>query len=865
MRVPRTVDEKHLLPEARPSSAADSDTSPLSFIFENTAYQMKDGLIKKIVPQEREEMIASPWRCSNISPDNCCKGNLLLSNQRCYFVGDEPLGDPNITKVLPWDEETMLVSWEHSNVVEVHRRRHMLKNNALEIFLISGKTMLLAFDSTRERNAVHSELLQLDLPNLVDPGEAEAEKLKQVTASWKQGEITNFEYLMELNKLAGRTFNDLMQFPVFPFVLADYSSEELELRNRDSFRNLSLPISIQDDKKLQKYVDTYNFLAAESHNQVSATPGLPNQTSKPYHYGSHYSNSGIVLHFLVRLPPFTEMFLAFQGHSFDIADRTFRDMATTWWLSSSESATDVKELIPEFFYLPEFLQNSERFNFGVCQNGEPVDHVVLPPWAKKDPRLFVLKHRQVLESDHVSQHLHSWIDLVFGYKQTGKAAVQAINVFHPATYYGADGIDIDAVTDSTQRAAMRAMVKTYGQMPLLLFREPHPARSKNSVLTTFRMRIGIALKRFTTSSPLARVSNPHLWNSISIQKVRITISPADCDFIGCQGQPDMVFSHSSTVDRVPEKIACIGNGEILVTGLRSVFFQNTSPAHSSLLVLWGTWDNSLIVRSTSHDSASLRLHLHSLNRVTCCECVCSGQVIVSGGSAGVVSFWSIHNTHQQLAFSGGVTHLRGHEGQITCLAACRPYSIVVTGSVDKTCIIWDTNRLSYVNTLAGHEGVLSVIATSSTLGDIATVCLIKPHKQTATKHHTSCVLRVWTINAAVVGRTQVDVPILCLAYTTAPEGVYVNMLVGGLANGAVRLWSSWDLSQLREIPCPLDSPIPVLSVAISSCSKELYAGYSNQCLVAWVKPKHDASSDPNSDSYVDLGLDKYYAMKFVRL
>ena len=41
-------------------------------------------------------------------------------------------------------------------------------------------------------------------------------------------------------------------------------------------------------------------------------------------------------------------------------------------------------------------------------------------------------------------------------------------------------------------------------------------------------------------------------------------------------------------------------------------------------------------------------------------------------------------------------------------------------------------RLSYVNTLAGHEGVLSVIATSSTLGDIATVCLIKPHKQTAT-------------------------------------------------------------------------------------------------------------------------------------
>ena len=74
---------------------------------------------------------------------------ILTANMRCYFVGDEPLGDPNITKVLPWDEEVTMLPWEHSEMVEVHRRRYMLKNDALEIFLISGKTLLLSFVSTK--------------------------------------------------------------------------------------------------------------------------------------------------------------------------------------------------------------------------------------------------------------------------------------------------------------------------------------------------------------------------------------------------------------------------------------------------------------------------------------------------------------------------------------------------------------------------------------------------------------------------------------------------------------------------------------------------------------------------------------------
>ena len=47
---------------------------------------------------------------------------------------------------------------------------------------------------------------------------------------------------------------------------------------------------------------------------------------------------------------------------------------------------------------------------------------MLPPWAKGSVREFIRKHRAALECDYVSENLHHWIDLIFGYKQRGKVS-----------------------------------------------------------------------------------------------------------------------------------------------------------------------------------------------------------------------------------------------------------------------------------------------------------------------------------------------------------------------------------------------------------------------------------------------------------
>ena len=60
-----------------------------------------------------------------------------------------------------------------------------------------------------------------------------------LTEAWHRREISNFEYLMELNTLAGRSANDLNQYPIFPWVIRDYTSAHLDLNDSNAYRDLS--------------------------------------------------------------------------------------------------------------------------------------------------------------------------------------------------------------------------------------------------------------------------------------------------------------------------------------------------------------------------------------------------------------------------------------------------------------------------------------------------------------------------------------------------------------------------------------------------------------------------------------------------
>lgn len=81
-----------------------------------------------------------------------------------------------------------------------------------------------------------------------------------LTELWKKRKISNFEYIMALNRMAGRSFNDLTQYPVFPWVLADYNSDTIDVTDSRVFRDLTKPIGALNPDRLAQLLERYNEL-----------------------------------------------------------------------------------------------------------------------------------------------------------------------------------------------------------------------------------------------------------------------------------------------------------------------------------------------------------------------------------------------------------------------------------------------------------------------------------------------------------------------------------------------------------------------------------------------------------------------------
>lgn len=270
-----------------------------------------------------------------------------------------------------------------------------------------------------------------------------------------------------------------------PWILSDYTSNSIDLSKSTVYRDLTKPMGAQNPERLQEYIDRYeSIFSGESIEGPGAIP--------PFHYGSHYSTMvGVVLHYLVRLQPFASLHRDVQD-GFDVPDRLFASVAQAYY-QNTHVVSEVKELTPEWFTLADFLRNVNQFDLGTTHDGRKIGDVELPPWAEGSPDKFIRINREALESDYVSTNLPHWIDLIYGYKQQGKDAVDALNVFYYLSYYGA--VDTTKMSDDLRKAT-ELQVAHFGSHPMQLFRVPHPEKKKRNIPRSLRMCFDASYSRF---------------------------------------------------------------------------------------------------------------------------------------------------------------------------------------------------------------------------------------------------------------------------------------------------------------------------------------------------------------------------------
>ncbi|XP_054014692.1 neurobeachin isoform X9 [Hylaeus anthracinus] len=782
-----------------------------------------------------------------IAPGIVAPGIISVTSTELYFEVDEE--DPEFKKI---DTEVLKYcdhlhgKWYFSEVRAIFSRRYLLQNVAIEIFLASRTSILFAFPDQATVKKVIKALprvgvgIKYGIPqtrraSMMSP--RQLMRSSNMTQKWQRREISNFEYLMFLNTIAGRTYNDLNQYPVFPWVLTNYETKELDLSLPSNYRDLSKPIGALNPSRRAYFEERFQSWEHDS---------IP-----PFHYGTHYSTAAFVLNWMIRVEPMTTMFLALQGGKFDHPNRLFSSIALSW-KNCQRDTSDVKELIPEFFFLPEMLVNSNRYRLGRQEDGSSVGDVELPPWASS-PEEFIRINRMALESEFVSCQLHQWIDLIFGYKQKGPEAIRATNVFYYLTYEGS--VDLDTITDSVIREAIENQIRNFGQTPSQLLMEPHPPRSSAMHLSTakFDKTLPPMLQspmmfssipddvcmtiKFPSNSPICHISAntyPQLplpsvvtvttgqqfavnrWNTNYAASVQ-SPSYADTPQAQAANQPlsmDPVLSQAANSSN-PTLRRHLGDNFSQKLKIRSNCFVTT--VDSRFLVACGFWDNSFRVFSTE-TAKIVQIVFGHYGVVTCLsrsECNITSDCYIASGSADcTVLLWHWNARTQTIVGEGEApaprATLTGHEQPVTAVVISAELGLVVSGSYYGPVLVHTTFG-DLLRSLEAPNGFSSPENIAMSREGVIVVNYERGH------------IAAFTINGKRLRHESHNDNLQCLLLSR--DGEY--LMTGG-DKRIVEVWRTFNLALLYAFPACESS---VRSLALSHDQKFLLAGLANGSIV----------------------------------
>ena len=113
---------------------------------------------------------------------------------------------------------------------------------------------------------------------------------------------------------------------------------------------------------------------------------------------------------------------------------------------------------------------------------------------------------------------------------------------------------------------------------------------------------------------------------------------------------------------------------------------------------YGHPDHSLRISRIGDDHHHARMTYENLHtsQISCATCTDDKKTLITGGDDSAVSVWKLERASSGRKRKVNLTlkkRLCGHCDTITCLSASTSFSILVSGSKDGACIVWDLNTL----------------------------------------------------------------------------------------------------------------------------------------------------------------------------
>ena len=471
--------------------------------------------------------------------NNC---NYDSENKRCFGSIFSPQFNPK--------ESEIYFNLSFSDINFIFIRIYCFRNNSIEIFTKNHRSYYFQFEDYNKRNKFLENLIakanksinknylfkqikgfdEYYKPTTIGYYQDSEENrpfssISNISELYKTCKISTFEYLMWVNIYGNRSYQDIGQYPVFPWLLINNESDKFEklISNNQNLRDLRLPLGMlyYDEKgkdRQEGYIESYKIMIMDLYNQdlikikmkdeedcdepknnfdknnqiieenkdtedenlffekdyistnktksivlinspniiiknndkinddklpnfidyninldkLYYNPNIPYEML-PYLYGSHFSNAMYVSHYLCRLFPYSFTSIEIQGIGFDTPDRLFIHLQNSENSTLSEKG-DLREIVPDFFFMPELFKNINHLNLGISSKKKIIDNVTLPTWCSNDPYLFVENYRSLLECGYLN--INAWIDLIFGINQRGKFAENFGNVYLPFSYDG---------------------------------------------------------------------------------------------------------------------------------------------------------------------------------------------------------------------------------------------------------------------------------------------------------------------------------------------------------------------------------------------------------------------------------------------